>query len=83
MGDRLAEVCSSFFLATCVAFGVVLVSQFRQLHPATYRLVVLRVRIALFLPITALFLLVSLAAPSTFVLLMAALGVVEGYALYW
>lgn len=78
--DNLTTICSLFFVMTTVAYLAILGCQFRHLQPATYRLTVLSTRTALFLPICALLIFIALIAPSSYVMMIFLVTIIEGYA---
>ena len=80
MADNLTTICSLFFVMTVLAFLAILFCQFRHLQPATYRLIVLSTRTALFLPLCALLIFIALVAPSSYVMMIFLVTIIEGYA---
>lgn len=82
MSSDLTTICSLFFVMTVVAYLAVLFRQFGYLQPATYRLIVLSTRTALFLPLCAFLIFIALVAPSSYVMMIFIVTIVEGYAFY-
>lgn len=82
MLDQLAKVCVFFMLVPVLAFLMLLRVQFLNLQKKTYRLTVLCVRAALFLPLYAIFIYLSVLVPSAYVLMIVVITVVEGYSFY-
>jgi hypothetical protein len=79
MTDRLAQIGAFFFVLTAVASILVVLRQYTFLQTKTYRLVVLCTRISLFFPLCAMFMLISLASPSAYVMMMFIITIIEGY----
>jgi len=82
MGDKLVELGAVFLALTVIAFAVVTVRQYTCLHPITYRLIVLSTRTATFFPLCAFLIWMSLMSPSSYVMMIGVISVIEGYALY-
>lgn len=82
MTGKLVSICTLLLVITIVAYVSIVFRQFGFLQPATYRLVILNVRCAALLPLCALFMMISLLAPSSFVMMVVIITVIEGYCLY-
>lgn len=82
MTSKLVAICALFLSITVAAYFSVIVRQFGFLQPATYRLVVLSVRCAALLPLCSLFMFISLVTPSSFVVMVVLVTMIEGYCLY-
>ncbi len=80
MAVTLTLICSLFFVMAVIAFMAVLACQFRHLQPATYRLIVLSARTALFLPLCSFFIFIALIAPGSYVMMIFLVTIIEGYA---
>lgn len=82
MVDRLARLCLLFTLVPVVAFIMCIRGQYVNVQKKTYRLTVLCVRTALFLPLYALLMFASVLFPNAHVLLIVVITIVEGYSFY-
>lgn len=82
MTGKVVSICALLLVITFVAYLSICLRQFSYLKPANYRLVILSVRCAALLPLCAFFIMISLLAPSSFVIMMLVITVVEGYCLY-
>jgi hypothetical protein len=71
-----------FFLIILAAFFLIFYVQYRRHLVGTERLVVLNTRTATFLPLYALFMLISLAAPQTLAAMTVPIAIVEAYSFY-
>jgi hypothetical protein len=72
----------AFFLEVVVAYLSIINVQWRNMVPANARLTVLSVRSAVFMPLYAMFIYISLIEPQAFVGLLIPITVVEGYVFY-
>ena len=82
MGDKLITLCGLFFGMTVIAYCIIVLKQYTYLQPATYRLSVLSTRTALLLPLCTFLMFISLVAPSSYVMMMFFITMIEGYCLY-
>ena len=82
MFDQLDRLCLIFMLVPVMAYCVLFHRQFTNLQTETYRLTVLCVRAALFLPLYAIFMYLSVVAPNSYVLMIVVITIVEGYSFY-
>ena len=82
MIDELSKLGLFFMLVPVLAYLILVRVQFLNLQKKTYRLTVLCVRAALFLPLYAIFIYISLLAPNSYVLMIVVVTIVEGYSFY-
>ena len=82
MLDDLAKACLALMLVPVVAYLALIRTQYLNLQKKTYRLTVLCVRTAMFLPLYAFFVYISVLVPSSYVLNTVVITVVEGYSFY-
>jgi hypothetical protein len=82
MLDDISKLSLFFTLVPVVAFLLLVRSQYLSLQKKTYRLTVLNVRAAFFLPLYALFIFFSVIAPKSYVLVIVVVTIVEGYSFY-
>jgi len=82
MFDDLAKGCLALMLVPLLAYVAVIRAQYLGLSKKTYRLTVLCVRTAVFLPLYAFLMYISALVPRAYVLLTVIITVVEGYSFY-
>jgi hypothetical protein len=80
--DRLARLCLLFMLVPMVAFVICVWGQYSNVQKKIYRLTVLCVRTALFLPLYAILMFFSVLFPKAYALLILVITIVEGYSFY-
>lgn len=82
MMDDLSKLCLAFTLVPIVAFALCVYAQYINIQKKTYRLTVLCIRTALFLPLYALLMLLSAIYPQVYVILIVLITIIEGYSFY-
>lgn len=82
MFNDLSRLCALFAVVPVVAYFVVVYGQYTTLQKKTYRLTVLCVRTALFLPLYAILMFFSALDPRAYVFLIVVITIVEGYTFY-
>ena len=82
MLDHVDKVCAILMMVPVLAYLILLRGQYLNLQKKTYRLTVLCVRAALFLPLYAILMYLYVLAPDLYVIMMVAITVVEGYSFY-
>lgn len=82
MADGVLITGIIFLIIIWAAYFVVFFTQYCRCVPETERLVVLATRTALFLPLYALFILISLAKPEALAALEIPISIVEAYSFY-
>lgn len=82
MFDDLAKGCLALMLVPLLAYVAVIRAQYLGLSKKTYRLTVLCVRTAVFLPLYAFLMYISALVPRAYVLITVIITVVEGYSFY-
>jgi len=71
-----------FFLFILAAYFIIFGVQYRNLNTDNERLVILVTRIAMFLPLYAILMLISLGSPEALAALTVPIAIVEGYSFY-
>lgn len=82
MFDDLAKACLALMLVPVLAYLAVIRSQYISIQKKTYRLTVLCVRTAVFLPFYAFLMYISALVPSAYVIITVIITIVEGYSFY-
>lgn len=82
MVDKVAVVCIPFLLVTIFVYLVVFRKQFTMLDNETNRLVIIATRLALFLPLYAILIYISLVIPVIYTAMEVPLALIEGYSFY-
>ena len=82
MVDDIAKACLALMLVPVVAYLALIRTQYLNLQKKTYRLTVLCARTAMFLPLYAFFVYISVLVPSSYVLNTVVITIVEGYSFY-
>lgn len=82
MVDGVLLTGVAFLVVIWLAYGIIFYSQYKRMVAGTERLVVLTARTALFLPLYALFMLISLAKPDALAALEIPISFVEAYSFY-
>jgi hypothetical protein len=80
--DSLAGICFLFLVVPVIAYIFILWSQYSKCEPETQRLTVMSTRTALFLPLYAGLMYLSLCAPVIYVALTIPITMIEGYSIY-
>eukprot|EP01040_Poterioochromonas_malhamensis_P003558 gene3558-3802_t len=80
--DRLTAIGLIFFLIILGAYIIIFSVQYKRHLVGTERLLVLNTRTALFLPVYAVFMLISLAKPEALAALTVPISIVEAYSFY-
>lgn len=80
--DRLTTIGLIFFLIILGAYIIIFSVQYKRHLVGTERLLVLNTRTALFLPVYAVFMLISLAKPEALAALTVPISIVEAYSFY-
>jgi hypothetical protein len=78
-GDKTGLI---FFLIILVAFFLIFFGQYARHLQGTERLLVLNTRTALFLPLYAFFMFISLTSPETVAAMTVPIAIIEGYSFY-
>ena len=82
MFDDIAKICLFLMLVPVLTYIAIIRGQFVGLQKKTYRLTVLCVRTAMFLPLYAFLMYISLLVPRAYVALTVIITIVEGYSFY-
>ena len=82
MFDDLAKGCLALMLVPLLAYVAVIRAQYLGLQKKTYRLTVLCVRTAVFLPLYAFLVYISALVPRVYVFITVIITIVEGYSFY-
>jgi len=80
--DNLAGIAFIFMIIPIIAYGFILWSQYSKLDSDNQRLTIMSTRTALFLPLYALLMWISLVGPKAFAALTILITMVEGYSFY-
>lgn len=80
--DKLAATGAIFFFIVVAAYLIVFAFQYKNMTSESERISVLLARVALFLPLYALFMLISLGAPKAYAAMTIPTAYVEGYSFY-
>jgi 4-amino-4-deoxy-L-arabinose transferase-like glycosyltransferase len=80
--DKLTATGVIFFLLNLVAFLIVFGVQYRNITPESQKATALITRIAMFLPLYSLFMLVSVGDPNSLAGMSIPTAIVEGYSFY-
>lgn len=80
--DTLAGVCFIFLIIPIIAYGFIVWAQYSRIDSDNQRLTIMSTRTALFLPLYAILMYLSLVGPQAYVALSILITVVEGYSFY-